>query len=115
MAFNRPSDPEHRSVANFLHYKRPIHSKQRVYITHEEDLVTLRAGREHAWLDQGLEYLFRKLHKPFPFINVSVTVLVYSDWLTTGHLAISLQQGRRKSSSSIFNKTDKSDYIAKEC
>lgn len=41
---------------------QPVHADERSYINHREDLVSLRPGREHAWLDTAIE----KLLKVFP-------------------------------------------------
>ena len=45
---------------------------ERSYARYREDLVTLRPGREHAWLDRFIETLLRWLQRPLPFVHVSV-------------------------------------------
>lgn len=70
MTFRRPSDAEYTSVYNYLDNSKPIHATERSYIAHKEDLVTLRPGREHAWLDRVIEYMLRKLQKPAPWLTV---------------------------------------------
>lgn len=70
MAFNRSSASEYESVSHYLDNNKPIHKRERSYIKHREDLVTLRPGREHAWLDRSIEGLLHMLHKPFPFVQV---------------------------------------------
>ncbi|KAK4540333.1 hypothetical protein LTR36_009290, partial [Oleoguttula mirabilis] len=69
MTFNRPSGSEYTSVYNYLDNEKPIHKLERSYIEHKEDLVTLRPGREHAWLDRSIEFLLRKLDGPLPLLT----------------------------------------------
>jgi hypothetical protein len=70
MEFRRPNESEYTSVHNYLDNKKPIHQKERSYISHKDDLITLRAGREHAYLDRVIEYMLRKLQKPMPWFTV---------------------------------------------
>ena len=79
MTYNQPSNAEYQSVHNYLDNKHPIKADQRAYIRHKEDLVTLRPGREHAWLDKCIEHGLRMLHRPFPWINVSLCLEVMCD------------------------------------
>ena len=44
--------------------RKPLIESERSWIYHKEDLLTLRAGREHAWLDDGIEHLLRWFHSP---------------------------------------------------
>jgi hypothetical protein len=37
----------------------PLSEEENTWIQYQEDLVTLRPGREHAWLDSGIEHLLR--------------------------------------------------------
>lgn len=71
MGFHRPSASEYESVSNYLNNIKPVHRFERQYIRHKEDLVTLRPGREHAWLDRCIEYSLEKLHRPCPWLVVS--------------------------------------------
>ena len=71
MEFRRPSDSEYASVHNYLDNIKPIHKDERAYISHKEDIVTLRPGREHAWLDRVIEYILKRLEKPVPWFTVS--------------------------------------------
>lgn len=40
----------------------PVYSEEAKFTLCKEDLITLRAGREHAWLDRAIERVLRKLH-----------------------------------------------------
>lgn len=68
-ASNRPSSSEYRSVCRYISQNKPLIPEELEYIQHKEDLVTLRPGRDHAWLDRGIERVLRL--QPFSFINVS--------------------------------------------
>lgn len=70
MGFNKPSSTEQRSVARYLENHKPVKEDERAYVEFKEDLVTLRPGREHAWLDRMIEASLRGAQKPFPFIHV---------------------------------------------
>jgi hypothetical protein len=52
---NRPSSGEVNSVRNFINYRQPLVPSQQKFIKCKEDLITLRPGREHAWLDASVE------------------------------------------------------------
>lgn len=70
MAFKRPSASEYRSVVNYLDNEKPVTDDERSYILHREDLVTLRPGREHAWLDRSIENVLHLLHRrPFLWVH----------------------------------------------
>lgn len=70
MVFNRPSEKEFTSVRNYIEGEHwPVEGEEASYILHKDDLVTLRPGREHAWLDRLIETMLRLLHKPFPFVQ----------------------------------------------
>jgi hypothetical protein len=62
VAVNRPPQRDYNSVANFVHHKKPLMQGDDDFIYNKEDLVTLRPGRESAWLDAFVE----KLLKLFP-------------------------------------------------
>lgn len=38
----------------------PLYEQESDFIYHKEDLITLRPGREHAWLDGVLERILQK-------------------------------------------------------
>jgi hypothetical protein len=58
-SLNRPTSAEYTSVENFMDNEKPVPRPQFSFIYHKEDLVTLRAGREHAWLDSQVEKLLK--------------------------------------------------------
>lgn len=62
---NRPSSFDYTSVARYLYDKNPLRLEEQTWIQHREDLVTLRPGREHAWLDAAIERFLRRL----PFLQ----------------------------------------------
>ena len=58
-AFNKPTSEEHQSVRWWLHNRQAVYDKDAEFIEYEEDLVTLRPGREHAWLDSSVEKMLQ--------------------------------------------------------
>lgn len=58
---NRPTDREHRSVVYFIRHKAPLAEGEANYIWHKDDLMTLRPGRETAWLDSIVTRILRTL------------------------------------------------------
>lgn len=62
VAANRPPERDYNSVANFVNHKKPLLQGDDAFIFNKEDLITLRPGRESAWLDATVE----KILKLFP-------------------------------------------------
>jgi hypothetical protein len=62
VSLKRPAESDQTSVRNFVAGERPLCKEEETWIQCKEDLVTLRPGREHAWLDRAIEYLLRELH-----------------------------------------------------
>ncbi|KAL9108629.1 MAG: hypothetical protein Q9227_006575 [Pyrenula ochraceoflavens] len=56
---SRPSNSEYKSFRNFLLNEAPLCSADMPMMECKEDMVTLRRGREHAWLDDAIERLLR--------------------------------------------------------
>jgi hypothetical protein len=59
VALSKPSSSEWESVATFMNNEKPLVKDQRNFILRKEDLITLRPGREYAWLDSFFERLLR--------------------------------------------------------
>jgi hypothetical protein len=38
---------------------KPLYEEDAAFLNHEEDLITLRPGREHAWLDVSVEKMLQ--------------------------------------------------------
>jgi hypothetical protein len=75
MAFNRPGKAEHLSLLNYVEGYKPVYEPESEYIYCKEDLITLRPGREHAWLDRSIEKFLRFAHcRP-----LGVRILLKSD------------------------------------
>lgn len=62
MGFNKPSHGDQRSACNYIWGNKPIDPRESAYFQCKEDLITLKAGREHAWLDTVIEAALRKLN-----------------------------------------------------
>lgn len=61
---NKPSSSEYTSVENFMNNDKPLAADEGSFIYRKEDLITLRPGREHAWLDSSIEKVLRTLNCP---------------------------------------------------
>jgi hypothetical protein len=59
VASNRPPERDFNSVANFVHHKKPLIQGDDAFIFCKEDLITLRPGRESAWLDAIVERILK--------------------------------------------------------
>lgn len=70
MSSSRPKTNEIRSVYNYLTDIDPVHDDEQQYILWKEDLLTLRPGRDHAWLDRGIEKCLQVLQTRVPYIQV---------------------------------------------
>lgn len=62
MSFNRPSKGDYQSLLNFMGNRDPLAPKESKWVLVQEDMITLRAGREHAWLDAGIEKILKVFH-----------------------------------------------------
>ena len=63
-ALNKPTHAEHTSVKRWMDMEQPLIGDDAGFIAEREDLVTLRPGREYAWLDAAVEKLIQNLHMP---------------------------------------------------
>ena len=59
VSFNKPASGDYKSVVNYMKEVEPVIQKERDWVRRLEDLITLRSGREHAWLDAGIEHLLK--------------------------------------------------------
>jgi len=62
MSFNKPAPGDYKSVETYINNNKPLVEDEGSYIYRKEDLVTLRAGREHAWLDTWVEKFLRVIN-----------------------------------------------------
>src|SRR5436305_15101947 len=62
MSFNRPSESDYKSVVTYMSNNKPLLQEDASWIYSKEDMITLRAGRDHAWLDDGIERLLKWFH-----------------------------------------------------
>jgi hypothetical protein len=59
MSFNKPASDDWQSVENYIYNNKQVEERETRFIYHKEDLVTLRPGREHAWLDSSVEKMLK--------------------------------------------------------
>ncbi|KAF2657862.1 hypothetical protein K491DRAFT_313155 [Lophiostoma macrostomum CBS 122681] len=62
MAFGKPAEGDRKSVARYLANRQCLSQEQGEWIQHQDDLITLRARREHAWLDDLVETFLKMSH-----------------------------------------------------
>lgn len=60
VAFNKPAPRDYASVKNFFENEAPLRSEDEIYIYRKEDMITLKPGRENAWLDGTVEKVLQK-------------------------------------------------------
>ena len=87
---NKPPRRDQASVQNFLNMDPPLLEGDSKFIYEAEDLVTLRPGRENAWLDACVERSLRFFHC-LP-INVSCSINNMFMALTSLHSACFVQR-----------------------
>jgi hypothetical protein len=62
---NKPSARDRKSVHNYITFTKPLLEADSSFIKHTEDLITLRPGRESAWVDTVIERVLKILpYKP---------------------------------------------------
>jgi hypothetical protein len=66
---NKPSARDHKSVHEYIAFTKPLLEADSSFIKHSEDLITLRPGRESAWIDTIVERVLKML--PYKATEVS--------------------------------------------
>ncbi|KAL9119124.1 MAG: hypothetical protein Q9187_004320 [Circinaria calcarea] len=62
VSWNTPSTRDYTSVVNWLNTEAPLSEADCGFIKEKQDLITLRPGREHAWLDAFVERILKAFH-----------------------------------------------------
>ncbi|KAF2140473.1 uncharacterized protein K452DRAFT_288561 [Aplosporella prunicola CBS 121167] len=66
MSLQRPSEKDYGSLRNYFDVEDPpLCESDEQWIECKEDMVTLHAGREHAWLDDAIEHFLKMFHCSF--------------------------------------------------
>ena len=63
-SFNRPPSRDYGSVTHHFNHTDPLCNPES-YIYHKEDIITLKPGRETAWLDTIVEKTLQRFHSSF--------------------------------------------------
>jgi hypothetical protein len=63
-ALNKPAKRDYTSVKNYFLDEAPLDAEDEYYIYRKEDIITLKPGRENAWLDGVIERILQKLNCP---------------------------------------------------
>ncbi|KAM0123629.1 hypothetical protein ACHAP3_010982 [Botrytis cinerea] len=64
-AMNRPADSDYKSVERYIFDKKPLVDEEQGFIYEKNDLITLREGREGAYLDTMTERFLQIFHCAF--------------------------------------------------
>ncbi len=68
VGLSRPADRDYKSVEIYMNREQPLVEDELNFIYRKEDCITLRPGRENAWLDgfieKTLKFLDCKLRIP---------------------------------------------------
>ena len=62
MSFNKPTQDEWKSVERYVWNNKPVDEKETAFVYRKDDLITLRPGKERAWLDSSVEKGLRWLN-----------------------------------------------------
>ena len=62
-SLSKPASRDYKSVRTYFKDKKPVCQDEQ-YIDHKEDIITLKPGRENAWLDAMVEKGLRKFASP---------------------------------------------------
>ena len=62
MAFGKPAEGDRTSVSRYLQNRRSLVQEEAGWVQCQDDLITLRARREHAWLDDLVESCLKLFH-----------------------------------------------------
>ena len=60
-SLNKPTSREYESVENWMNNEKPVAERDASFIYCKEDLITLRPGREKAWLETVIEKVLHLL------------------------------------------------------
>jgi len=88
--FNRPQDRDYSSVKSYFDEESPLCNDES-YVYRREDIITLKPGRENAWLDGFVEKTLQTFS--CRLIRVSVTCNASCKILLTSHEALVLLSG----------------------
>ncbi|KIM94110.1 hypothetical protein OIDMADRAFT_184533 [Oidiodendron maius Zn] len=61
---SKPAKRDYTSVRNYIDDESPLIGEEAEYILCKEDLITIRPGRENAWLDAFVEKFLQKISCP---------------------------------------------------
>jgi hypothetical protein len=62
MSFGKPDETDRESVGRYIHNRNCLIDDEASWIQQRDDLITLRAGREHAWFDGVVEGILKVCH-----------------------------------------------------
>ena len=80
-ALDRPTTRDYRSVLHFMENDGgPLYKKESEFIYEKEDLVTIKPGRDHAYLDGILERILRACRCKLTIVSPLTATSVILNW-----------------------------------
>jgi hypothetical protein len=61
---SKPAERDYKSVRNYMQNESPLLGSEGDYILCKEDLMTVKPGRENAWLDAFVEKALQRICCP---------------------------------------------------
>lgn len=65
LSFAKPAEADRQNLGMYLHNRKPLMEDEWEWVQHKEDLITIKSGREHAWLDGVVEFTLKSIHCRF--------------------------------------------------
>lgn len=84
-SFNRPSNRDYRSVKSYFDEEAPLCSVES-YIYRKEDIISLKPGRETAWLDTVIENILQKCGCGIIRVSYSAPLLMLANTNNTQYM-----------------------------
>ena len=74
---SKPAKRDYRSVRNYIDDESPLLGEEADYILCKEDLITIKPGRENAWLDAFVEKMLQKICCPPIRVSGPITSMAF--------------------------------------
>jgi hypothetical protein len=76
VALNKPAKRDYKSVETYMFNRKPLLDEEYGFIYQQEDLITLRDGREMAFLDSFTEKMLKTFHCSLLQVSTSQPLLL---------------------------------------
>jgi hypothetical protein len=61
-SFSKPGESDRQNIGRYIYNRKCLTDEEATWIQHRDDLIVLRTGREHAWLDGIVENILKLCH-----------------------------------------------------